>query len=71
VNWRLYDVEQFRIEMDVERQHGSHESHPGVSHDDPLITGMHALAHLKECPDPRAARADGESETRTAARWRG
>jgi hypothetical protein len=50
LNWRRYDVEQFRIEMDVEREHGSCDPHTGVSRDDPLITGMKALAHMKECP---------------------
>ncbi len=60
VDWCLYDVEQFRIAMDVEREHESHDSHTDVSHDDPLLTGMHALAHMKECPYLRVAR-EGEN----------
>lgn len=58
VNWCLYQVEQFRIAMDVERERESRDSHTDVSHDDPLVTGMHALAHMKECPEPQAARED-------------
>ena len=56
IDWCRYDVEQFRIAMDAEREHESHDSHTDLSRDDPLLTGMHALAHMKECSDPQAAR---------------
>jgi hypothetical protein len=50
VSWRLYDVDEFRRAMDSERERASHDLHTDVSHDDPLVTGMNALAHIKSAP---------------------
>jgi hypothetical protein len=46
-----FDVEQFRIGMDVELEHGLHDPQTNVTDDDPLVTGKIALAHLNEFPD--------------------
>jgi hypothetical protein len=46
-----FDVEQFRRGMDVELEHGLHDMQTNVTHDDPVVTGKIALAHLNEFPD--------------------
>ncbi len=51
VDWSKFDVEQFRMGMDVELEHGKVDPNTNVSNDDPLITGKIALAHLNEFPD--------------------
>lgn len=51
VNWSRFDVEQFRMGMDVELEHGLRDPKTNVTNDDPLMTGKIALAHLNEMPD--------------------
>ena len=51
LNWDKFDVEQFRMGMDVELEHGKRDEHTNVTNDDPLTTGKIALAHLNEFPD--------------------
>ena len=51
IDWTKFDVEQFRMGMDVELEHGSVDSNTNVTDDDPLMTGKIALAHLNEFPD--------------------
>ena len=51
VDWTKFDVEQFRIGMDVELEHGKENPVTNVTDDDPLTTGKIALAHLNEFPD--------------------
>jgi Protein of unknown function (DUF5661) len=46
-----FEVEQFRMGMDVELEHGRHDPHTNVTDDDPVTTGKIALAHLNEFPD--------------------
>ena len=46
-----FDVEQFRMGMDVELEHGLHDLATNVTGDDPMVTGKIALAHLNEFPD--------------------
>jgi hypothetical protein len=46
-----FDVEQFRMGLDVELEHGKHDPSTDVTHDDPIITGKIALAHLNEFSD--------------------
>ncbi len=59
-----FDVEQFRMGMDVELEHGLHDLMTNVTDSDPIITGKIALAHLKEFPDyyTRLARMEAEAE---------
>ena len=51
IDWSKFDVEQFRMGMDVELEHGTVDSNTNVSDDDPVVTGKIALAHLNEFPD--------------------
>ena len=51
VSWISFDVEQFRLGLDVELEHGRRSPDTNVTSDDPLITGKIALAHLNEFPD--------------------
>ena len=51
INWSKFDIEQFRMGMDVELEHGTDNSRTNVTGDDPFITGKIALAHLNEFPD--------------------
>jgi Protein of unknown function (DUF5661) len=46
-----FDVDQFRIGMNVELEHGLHDLATNVSDDDPHVTAKIALAHLNEFPD--------------------
>lgn len=51
IDWSRFDVEQFRMGMDVELEHGTRDPKTNVTNDDPLTTGKIALAHLNEFPD--------------------
>ena len=51
LDWSKFDVEQFRMGMDVELEHGTENPVTNVTGDDPLLTGKIALAHLNEFPD--------------------
>ena len=46
-----FDLEQFRMGLDVELEHGSRSPETDVSGNDPISTGKIALAHLTEYPD--------------------
>lgn len=51
VTWDKWDIEQFRMGMDVELEHGTISPSTNVTNDDALMTGKIALAHLNEFPD--------------------
>ena len=51
IDWSEYDVEQYRMGMDIELEHGLVDPNTNVTNDDPLMTGKIALAHLNEFPD--------------------
>ena len=51
VDWKRFDIEQFRMGMDVELEHGSRDPLTNVTNDDLLTTAKIALAHLNEFPD--------------------
>lgn len=51
VDWSLFNVEQFRMGMDVELEHGTVDPNTNVTNDDPLLTAKIALAHLNEIRD--------------------
>lgn len=51
VDWNKYDLEQFRMGLAVELEHGTHDPQTNVTGSDPILTGKIALAHLKEMPD--------------------
>lgn len=64
IGWSKFDVEQFRMGMDVELEHGTVDPMTNVTNDDPLSTGKIALAHLNELPDyyTRLAKMEQEGE---------
>jgi hypothetical protein len=51
VDFKKWNVEQFRMGMDVELEHGLRDPQTNVTNDDILMTGRIAWAHLKEFPD--------------------
>jgi hypothetical protein len=51
IDWKAFDVDQFRRGLDVELEHGVVAPATNVTNDDPLTTGKIALAHLSEFPD--------------------
>ena len=51
IDWNKISVEQFWMGLEVELEHGARDPETNVTHDDPLLTGKIALAHLKEFPD--------------------
>ncbi len=51
IDWTKFNIEQFRMGMDIELEHGARDPHTNVTNDDSLVTGKIALAHLNEFPD--------------------
>jgi Protein of unknown function (DUF5661) len=51
IDWSKFDVEQFRMGLNVELEHGKKDSTTNVTQDDEVLTGKIALAHLNEFPD--------------------
>ena len=51
IDWSKFDVEQFRMGMDVELEHGTVDANTNVTNDDPEMTGKIAFAHLNEFSD--------------------
>ena len=51
IRWDKFDVEQFTMGLNVELEHGRKDSATDVTHDEPVVTGKIALAHLNEIPD--------------------
>ncbi len=51
IDWSEFDVEQFRIGLDVELEHGTVDPKTNVTNDDEIMTGKIALAHLNEFSD--------------------
>lgn len=66
IDWKTspFDVEQFRMGLEVELEHGAHDPETNVTGDDPVLTGKIAWAHLKELPDyyTRLAVMEAEAE---------
>jgi len=51
IDWSKFDIEQYRMGLDVELEHGRVDLHTNVTDDDPIMTGKIALAHLNEFAD--------------------
>ena len=51
IDWSKFDVEQYRMGLDVELEHGKIDPQTNVTNDEPIMTGKIALAHLNEFPD--------------------
>jgi hypothetical protein len=66
IDWATsrFDVEQFRMGLEVELEHGRRDPATNVTDDDPVVTGKISRAHLNEFPDyyTRLAKMEGEAE---------
>jgi len=62
IPWDRFDVEQFTLGLNVELEHGRRDPETDVTHDEPMVTGKIALAHLNEIPDYYTRLAAMESE---------
>jgi hypothetical protein len=66
IDWSTapFDVEQYRMGLEVELEHGRRDPATNVTGDDPILTGKIALAHLNEFPDyyTRLGRMEAEAE---------
>lgn len=66
IDWSAsrFDVEQFRMGLDVELEHGQQDPETDVTGDDEVTTGKIARAHLNEFPDyyTRLAKMEAEAE---------
>jgi Protein of unknown function (DUF5661) len=51
INWSKVDLEQFRMGLEIELEHGVRNVVTNVTNDDLVLTGKIALAHLMELPD--------------------
>jgi hypothetical protein len=51
LDWAKVDLEQFRRGLEVELEHGARDPETDVTHDDLMLTGKIAWAHLKEIRD--------------------
>jgi len=66
IDWATtpFELEEFRMGLAVELEHGAHDPETNVTNDDPILTGKIAWAHLKELPDyyTRLAVMEAEAE---------
>ena len=51
IDWDKVVLEEFRVGLSVELEHGSRDPETNVTNDDEIQTGKIALAHLREFPD--------------------
>lgn len=51
INFSEYSLEEFRLGLAVELEHGTVFAETNVTNDDEEITGKIAWAHLREIPD--------------------
>jgi len=62
IPWDDFGVEQFRMGLNTELEHGRRDPATDVTSDDATVTGLIALAHLNEIPDYYTRLAVMESE---------
>jgi hypothetical protein len=64
INWDVVSLEEFRVGLSVELEHGTEDPETDVTHDDLLMTGKIAWAHIKEIPDyyTRLSKMEYEAE---------
>ena len=68
IDWKKFDIKQFRMGLEVELEHGAINPETNVTDNDPLLTGKIALAHLEEFPDyyTRLSKMEKEAEKNLA-----
>jgi Protein of unknown function (DUF5661) len=64
LDWTEVDLDQFRIGLEVELEHGTRDPETNVTGDDMMLTGKIALAHIREFPDyyTRLEKMEAEAE---------
>lgn len=64
IKFEKFDVEQFRVGLNVELEHGTVNLFTNITNNDPILTGKITLAHLNEYPDyyHRLAKMEDEAE---------
>ena len=64
ISWKEFDVEQFRMGLDVELEHGRVHKKTNITNNNPVMTGKIALAHLNEFADyyTRLARLEEQAD---------
>lgn len=62
IDFAQFDLEQFRMGLSVELEHGANDPETNVTNGDVYLTGKIAWAHLKEIPDYYTRLAKMESE---------
>jgi hypothetical protein len=74
IDWAVspFGVEQFRMGMDVELEHGTQDLETNVTDDDEIVTAKITRAHLNEFPDyyTRLAAMEAEADTYWASQKR-
>ena len=70
IDWSKVDLEQFRMGLLVEFEHGARDPETNVTNDDLKTTGKIAWAHLKEFPDyyTRLDKLEAEADAYWAAK---
>ena len=71
IDWKKFDVEQFRMGLDVELEHGLIDPQTNITDDDPILTGKIALAHLNELSDYYTRLYEMEEEAERVVSKRG
>ena len=67
VDWERIPLEEFRVGLGVELEHGARDAQTDVTGDDPIVTGKIAHAHLKEFSDYYTRLTKMESEAESAS----
>lgn len=64
IDFGQYDIEQFRMGLAIELEHGNVDPETNVTDSDEATTGKIAWAHLKEIPDyyTRLGKMEREAE---------
>ncbi len=64
INFAQYDLDQFRMGLSVELEHGADDPETNVTNGDLIMTAKIAWAHLKEIPDyyTRLNKMEAEAE---------
>ena len=68
IHWDKFGIEQFRMGLNIELEHGRRDPATDVTHDAPIMTGKIALAHLNEIPDYYTRLAVMEDEAKRGTR---
>jgi hypothetical protein len=51
IDWTATNIDEFKLGLAVELEHGLGDPRTNVTGDDPILTGKIAWAHLNEIPD--------------------